>query len=87
MCMLASGYILCTLCVHVAVSVERTGIFGSSSGPVLMSGVWCYWDFPSLIECRSYDPAYCSDPDDAGVICEGTMLAVKFFLIMYKMRT
>ena len=78
MCMLTSGCInVYILHVHAAVSVERTGIFGSGSGPVLMSSVSCSWNDPSLIECDSYDPAYCYGPDDAGVICEGTVLAVK----------
>ena len=72
-------YYLCILYVHVAASAERSGIFGSGSGPVLMSGVQCYWNDPSLIECRSSNPAYCSDPEDAGVICEGTKLAVRLF--------
>ena len=64
---------VCILLAHVAVSAERTGSFGSGSGPVLLSGVVCYWNDPSLIECRSYDPAYCYGGDDAGVICEGTI--------------
>ena len=85
--MLTSGYINITcvyLCACVAVSVDRTGIFGTGSGPVVMSGVSCYWNDPSLIECDSYsDPAYCSNLDDAGVICEGTVLAVTF-LFMHK---
>ena len=65
---------VCILYVHVAVSVESTGSFGLGSGPVLMSGVSCYWDDTSLIDCRSYDPFYCYGPGDTGVICEGTML-------------
>ena len=67
---------MCILLVHVAVSAEGTGSFGSGSGPILMNGVTCYWNEPSLISCQSYDPAYCSiyGGDDAGVICEGTVL-------------
>ena len=65
---------MCLLLAHVALSGERTGSFGSMSGPILLSGVSCNWNDPSLIDCQSYDPAYCYGADDAGVICEGRVL-------------
>ena len=65
---------MCILLVPAAVSAERTGSFGSGSGPIFLSGVSCYWNEPSLIECRSYGPAFYYCGDDAGVICEGTIL-------------
>ena len=46
--------------------------FGSGSGPILLSDLYCFGTELSLLECNqtSCDVTSCTHSNDAGVICE-----------------
>ena len=50
----------------------RVRYFGSGTGPILLSNLYCTGIESSLLECnqQSCDVTSCTHANDAGVICE-----------------
>ena len=49
------------------------GSFGIGRGPILLSGVYCFGNEDSILDCTNTDVKYqiCSHSLDVGVICSG----------------
>ena len=51
-----------------SVAVTSSSVFGAGTIPIAISGVGCFGNEPTLLDC-SYSESSCSHSQDAGVRC------------------